>query len=284
MRTSFLLIFALGVLGYITLSSKMGGVGTINNTEAAGAPGAASTCASCHFGGTFNPTTTIDIKNSSGTSVSQVTADSIYDVTVTIAAGNGTPSTHGFQAIFLSDSANTNIGTFQNLGTGQTTKTFTNGRVAVEHNTPSSSNTFAFKWKAPAYCPGGTATLYAFGLATNGSSSTTGDIADGHTKQVTVVSSTPSALAQTPSNVLDVNLFPNPVVTDLNLSMELKADAEYQLSIFGSNGQKISTQNFNGNAGNNRMTLNVNELAAGTYRIVLQDENGARMSKSFVKF
>ena len=72
------------------------------------------------------------------------------------------------------------------MGTGQQTHTFSNGRVCVEHNTPSASNTFDFKWKAPSYAPGGTATLYAYVLSTNGNNNTTGDIGDGHTYQVTV--------------------------------------------------------------------------------------------------
>ena len=65
MKTNFLLILAMAVLGYITLSSRSGGAGSVANSEAAGTPGA-TTCMNCHMGGTFNPTTTIDIKNSSG--------------------------------------------------------------------------------------------------------------------------------------------------------------------------------------------------------------------------
>lgn len=283
MKFKFFTLFCVAVLAYVTLSSRSGGVGTVANTEAVGLAGG-STCNSCHSGGTFAPTTTINITNSAGTAVTQVMGDSVYNVTVSIAAGAGTPSAYGFQAIFVSDSANQNAGAFQNLGSGQTTKTFGNGRVAVEHSTPSTSGTFSFKWKAPAYCPDGTATLHVFGLASNLATSSSGDIGDGATFQVTHLASTPSALNQTAANVLEVELFPNPVVSSLNVSMELEKEAQYSLGIFGSNGQQIRTQNFQGNAGNNRLNLDVNDLPVGTYRLLLQDEKGGKVTRSFVKF
>jgi len=273
----------MAALAYFVFSNNSGGVGSVGNTEAAGLPGG-STCNTCHSGGAFAPTTTVDIKNSAGTTVTQVTGDSVYTVTVSITPGSGTPSAYGLQAIFVSDSARNNAGTFQNLGTGKTTKTFTNGRVAVEHSTPSASGTFTFNWKAPVYCPGGTATLYVFGNAVNLLSGSGGDIGDGFTYQVTHTPSTPSALNQTAANVLQVELFPNPVVSNLNVTMELEKEAQYSLGIFGSNGQQISTQNFQGNAGNNRLNLDVNNLPVGTYRLLLQDEKGGKISRSFVKF
>ncbi len=282
MKTNFLLILAVALLGYITLSSRSGGVGTIANTEAAGTPGA-TTCMNCHLGGTFNPTTTINIKNSSGTSVTTVQSDSVYDVSVTIVAASGTPGAYGFQAIFLENQNNTNIGTFQNLGTGQATKTFANGRVAVEHNTPSTSNTFSFKWKAPSVATATLATLYTFGLAINSNSGSTGDIGDGHTYQVTVQPSLPSGIAQNESGV-EMTLFPNPVVSDVNVKISFDKETQLQLSVFATDGKLMKTQALNATAGLNNLSINLSDLNAGIYMMVLSDDNKKLVSKSFVKF
>jgi hypothetical protein len=283
MKTNFLLILVMAAFGYITLSSRSGGAGSVANEEVAGTPGTTRTCMTCHFGGTFNPTTTIVIKNSTGTTVTTVQSDSVYDVSVTIVAANGTPGAYGFQAIFLENQNNTNIGTFQNLGTGQTTKTFGNGRVAVEHNTPSASNTFSFKWKAPAVATATTATLYAFALAVNLNSQGTGDIGDGHTYQVNVQPSLPSGVAQNKLEA-EMTLFPNPVVNEANVKISMEKETQLQLSVFSAEGKLIRNQSVNASAGLNNLSMNLSDLNAGIYMMVLSDDSKKIASKSFVKF
>jgi hypothetical protein len=282
MKTNFLLILVMAVLGYITLSSRSAGAGTVANSEAAGTPGG-TTCMNCHLGGTFNPTTTINIKNSSGTSVTTVESDSVYDVSVTIVAASGTPGAYGFQAIFLENQNNTNFGTFQNLNTGQTTKTFANGRIAVEHNTPSASNTFSFKWKAPSVATATTATLYAYALAVNLNSNGTGDIGDAHTYQVNVEPSLPSGVAQNETGV-EMTLFPNPVVNEANIKISLEKETQLQMSVVAADGKLIRTQSVNATAGLNNLNINLSDLKAGIYMMVLSDDNKKITSKSFVKF
>jgi hypothetical protein len=282
MKTNFLLILVMAAFGYITLSSRSGGAGSVANSEAAGTPGA-STCMNCHLGGTFNPTTTINIKNSAGTSVTTVQSDSVYDVSVTIVAASGTPAAYGFQAIFLENLNNTNIGTFQNLGTGQTTKTFANGRVAVEHNTPSTSNTFSFKWKAPSVTVSQTATLYTYAMCVNLNNNGTGDSGDAHTYQVTVEPSLPSGIIQNDSQV-EMTLFPNPVVNEANVSVTLQKESQLQLSVFSVDGKIIRTQSVNASAGLNNLSMNLSDLNAGVYLMVLSDDSKKIASKSFVKF
>jgi hypothetical protein len=282
MKTNFLLILVMAALGYITLSSRSGGAGTVANSEAAGTPGA-STCMNCHLGGTFNPTTTINIKNSAGTSVTTVQSDSVYDVSVTIVAASGTPGAYGFQAIFLENLNNTNIGTFQNLGTGQTTKTFANGRVAVEHNTPSTSNTFSFKWKAPSVTVSQTATLYTYAMCVNLNSNGTGDSGDAHTYQVTVEPSLPSGIIQNVSQV-EMTLFPNPVVNEANVSVTLLKESQLQVSVFSVDGKIIRNQSVNATTGLNNLNMNLSDLNAGIYMMVLSDDNNKIATKSFIKF
>jgi hypothetical protein len=282
MKTNFLLIILFAALGYITLSSRSGGAGTVANQEAAGTPGA-NTCMNCHLGGTFNATTTIDIKNSSGTSVTTVQSDSVYNVSVTVVAASGTPAAYGFQAIFLENQSNTNIGTFQNLGTGQTIKTFTNGRVAVEHNTASGSNIFNFKWKAPSDTISQTATLYTYAMCVNLNSNGTGDSGDAHTYQVTIQPSTPSSVSMNQSSA-EMTLFPNPVVNDVNVNITLQKETQLQLSVFSADGKSIRNQTVNAMEGLNNFSMNLSDLSAGAYLLVLSDDTKKLRSKSFVKF
>ena len=283
MKTNFLLILVMAAFGYITLSSRSGGAGSVANEEVAGTPGTTRTCMSCHLGGTFNATTTISIKNSSGTSVTTVQSDSIYDVSVTIVAANGTPNAYGFQAIFLENLNNTNAGTFQNLGTGQTTKTFGNGRVAVEHNTPSASNTFSFKWKAPSVTVSQTATLYTYALCVNANGNGTGDSGDAHTYQVTVEPSLPSGVTQNKLEA-EMTLFPNPVVNEANVKISMEKETQLQLSVFSAEGKLIRTQSVNASAGLNNLSMNLSDLNAGVYLLVMSDDSKKIASKSFVKF
>ena len=283
MKTNFLLIFVLAALGYITLSSRSGGAGTVANVEAAGTPGGTTCMSNCHSNGTFNPTTTVEITNSAGVPVTTVESDSVYDVLILLTPGSGTPAAYGFQAIFLENQNNTNAGTFQNLGTGQTTKTFANGRVAVEHNTPSTSSSFLFKWKAPSVTVAQTATLYTFGMCVNLNSNGTGDSGDANTYQVTIQPSTPSSV-NTNQSAVEMTLFPNPVVNDVNVNLNLKKDTQLQLSVFSADGKIIRNQTVNAMEGLNNFSMNLSDLSAGAYLLVLSDDTKKLTSKSFVKF
>lgn len=282
MKTNFLLIFIVATVAYVTLSSRSGGAGTAGNLEKAGIPGT-GTCADCHSGGTFNPSTSISFRNSQGQAVTDIYADSTYDVTVTIAAASGNPSRYGFQGIMVSDSASQNCGTFINLGAGQTTKTFVNGRVAVEQNTPSSSNSFSFKWRAPSYIPGNTVRLYVSGLAVNANGTTSGDANNSTSIQLTeVFPSTPTSVQVI--NELEFSIYPNPTVSVLNLDYFSKVSSEVEIRVVSIDGKVVLRSINNVMPGDNKMVLNVENLDSGLYLLMLQGNDGQVRSKSFVKF
>ena len=96
MKVKFTLIFILCTLMYITLSSKKFGAGAISNAEVCGTPGGGGTCMNCHLGGTFNPRTSVTIKNSAGTTVTTVQGDSVYDVSLS-KLGNWATNTYIFE-------------------------------------------------------------------------------------------------------------------------------------------------------------------------------------------
>lgn len=285
MRVKFFTIFCLALLAYIGFSSRSGGPAVQSSAECSGAPGTGS-CANCHNNqGNGFAATTLLFKNSAGALVTSVQPDSVYDVSFQVTAmGGATAVAYGFQAVFLSDSANTNAGNFTSLGTGQQTFTFGNGRMIVEHSLPSfSNNTFNFKWRAPSYLPGGTATLYARGLIANMNGNATGDVVSG-VDTVRIGMTLPSSTNQLAQSNIELSLYPNPVVTDLNLIFNVAESTQFNISVFNSNGQKVSSEVFNANSGSNQHRMSVNDLSAGLYRLVLEDGQGKLTNKSFVKF
>ena len=81
-----------------------------------------------------------------------------------------------------------------------------------------------------------------------------------------------------------MNLYPNPVASELVLNMDLVKDGQYLTEIYDLNGKLISGKTFNVTAGKNQFVLDVNSLTAGMYLLTLTGEDGTKISKSFVKF
>jgi hypothetical protein len=281
MKMKFFTFLFLAVTAYFILSSRSGGAGSAGNLEKAGVPGT-GTCGDCHSGGAFNPTTSISFRNSQGQTVNQIIADSIYNVTVTITAGAGNPSRYGFQAIMVSDSANQNCGSFLNLGAGQDTIIFTNGRIAVEHSTPSTVNNFSFQWKAPAYIPGSTTRLYVSGLATNGNGGTSGDANNATSIQLTETFLNPTSINAFADQV-EMSLFPNPVINQLHLKTTVAKAISSHLAVYNQMGQLVHTELVELQEGEQVNTLELSQLPAGLYRLQLSSSKG-QMTQSFVKF
>lgn len=284
MKSKFLLFLLAICGGTLLFWSNSGGAAASGNGNRTGSPGAGN-CASCHSGGSFNPATTIDITDAQGNSVTTVMADSVYDITVTVSATSGTPTGYGFQAIIIDASDDESTGTLRTAGTGVQFISIsgTNNEVA-EHTATSASGSFSFSWQAPTTAGGSSFEIYAYGNAVNGNSGTTGDAATGDNITLDFVAAQPSSLENQLQDEVAVTLFPNPVVNQLNVKMEAELEAAYSLRIFGTNGQEIRNQQVQAFNGENQFQIDVTDLSVGAYRVVLQDEDGRMMTKSFVKF
>ena len=171
-------IFTALVLSTILLSSHAGGYAAAEGQGLTGAPGDTKltngsdvTCQSCHNSGAFNPSTTLELLNETGTTaVTKYEPTKIYTIRVTINAASGAPVGYGFQMIDIRKSNDANVKSFVAAqAAGIQLTTLTNGRVYAEHNARSSSKTFNVKWKAPASGTG-IVTFYAVGNAVNGCS------------------------------------------------------------------------------------------------------------------
>jgi len=253
--------------------------------DVSGAPGG-SNCTQCHSGGSFATITQITIEDLAGNTVSNATVegDSTYKITVTVTAGSGSPSGYGFQFSALEDSTDTSVGTFSNTATGVRTFSLTNRQV-VEHSVTSGSGVFTFNWTAPSSVPGGTVTLYAYGNAVNGNSAVSGDFAAGTNATLTLTPAvgTPTSVRQLAAQ-LSINLFPNPAINDLTVQLEAEEANTYQVQIVAANGQTVAQQTLDVAVGQNQSTIDVSDLAVGSYYVVLQDANGNNLSRPFLKF
>lgn len=179
MKKPYLLFAACVILAPVLISSN-NGVAEDQNKDRTGAPGSSPGCntTTCHTSGSFSPTTTIELLELPElTPVIEYIPGNQYRVRVNIAAGNGTPSTYGFQATAVYDSDASNAGVFSNPGVNVQLEAV-GSRHIIEHSMDSPNNFFLVDWTAPE-AGGGTVSFYCSGIASNNSNTDSGDGFDG---------------------------------------------------------------------------------------------------------
>jgi hypothetical protein len=73
-------------------------------------------------------------------------------------------------------------------------------------------------------------------------------------------------------------------VNDVNVNITLQKETQLQLSVFSADGKSIRNQTVNAMEGLNNFSMNLSDLSAGAYLLVLSDDTKKLRSKSFVKF
>ncbi len=85
-------------------------------------------------------------------------------------------------------------------------------------------------------------------------------------------------------NNSNISLYPNPATNVLNVSTAFATDTDVQLTIYSLLGTVVHSQQYHANAGSNNVTINVKDLAAGTYVLVIKSKAGKTLySQHFVK-
>ena len=83
-------------------------------------------------------------------------------------------------------------------------------------------------------------------------------------------------------STMEFNAWPNPTHDQFNIQFEAVQGGSVHTKVIDATGRSVISSNTSSSAGENRITLDVNGLAPGTYIIQLE-ANGSRGQKVFVK-
>lgn len=264
-QKTLLTIFGLAFLAFV-FSSNSGGRASSGGSGNTGAPGE-GTCASCHSGGSFGASLTIQVFNAGTTTpVTNYMPGTTYDLKVTVSNSSGAPAGYGFQMVALKNSTNTNTGTWTTPGSN--TKIGTAGsRSYVEHGvggTYSASNIFTTKWVAPASGTG-SVTFYSAGNVVNGNGGTSGD-SPTSSVSLTLSEFVGNVSAATASNVTLTDVANNGNGSDVQISFN-KATNESTVSQYRVMMVKQA------NAASFNLAA-ANAVAAGSYSVIFPNGSG----------
>ncbi|MFK8046135.1 MAG: T9SS type A sorting domain-containing protein, partial [Crocinitomicaceae bacterium] len=86
-----------------------------------------------------------------------------------------------------------------------------------------------------------------------------------------------------PVSISNITLYPNPVITDATISFDVREAGKGSVKVFNLSGQLVVNMNdISLNAGNNLITLGLDELSTGTYIVKLTTDSESRTTK-FIK-
>ena len=254
-----------------------------------GAPGdQTGTCATCHNTGSFNPTVSIQLFDSLGTTaVTRYVLNRQYTVRLTITAAAGTPSVYGFQLIDIRKSDNSNVKGFlpkasQSADIGIDTIAAagtTPSRVYAGHNARLTSNVINVKWKAPA-TDLGIVTFYGVGNAGNNAGGSGGDNGTPSTN-LQVASPTVSRVNELAENI-SIQLSPNPTPSEMTINLDSKTAKNLGVTILDLSGRSVITEKWQIQVGENKRSINLGNLTQGVYMLQITD-NQDIVSKKVIK-
>jgi len=262
--------FALAAGAYLFMGSATG-AGINQSLDLTGSPlGGGIYCNFCHGGGSFSPSLSVQVLDN-GSPVTGYEPGKTYSLRVAITAGSGTPARYGFMAVALTGATNQGAGTFGTPPAGMRQTTISS-RVYVEHNTPSSVNTFQVEWTAPA-AGTGDVRFYSAGNATNNNDETTGDNA--------VRLATPLTLTEMPtSNLSTTQLFqtlsawPNPVNDALNIRIVSSRGGLFKMEVLDAQGRWLHSEQVQLAAGENNLRRDWSDATPGIYFVQFSDGEG----------
>jgi len=108
------------------------------------------------------------------------------------------------------------------------------------------------------------------------------DMSDKSIKQAAVVDKSVTGINNVVSNSNDLKIYPNPVVNQLSIDLQLEQSSTVDFSIVNLLGQQINTVSKDLAQGQNKITLNTESLAPGVYFLNITTGSGAIQQK-FVK-
>lgn len=265
-KNVLLTTFGLLLLAFLFFEASSG-VAASQGADRTGAPGADADCNSCHGGGNFGTSVSVQVLDGQ-TAVTTYEPGKKYTFKVTINASNS-PAGYGFQSVAVVANGNANAGSFGTAPNG-TQVTNLNGRQYFEHGARSAANNWSIEWTAPS-AGTGEVRFYAAGNAVNANGDSGGDSPAKLPAPLSLAESITSSVAAIEQLDLQMKVFPNPVQDRLNLQIDGSENGRFQLRLLNTTGQLVQSgqiQIVNGRA-NER--LQVQDLPAGYYYLHLTD-------------
>ena len=268
-------VIAIIVLTFTEGSTNQGGA----PAGTTGAPSEGSCAnAGCHSAVVNSGTGVTTLTFNTGTT--SYKADSTYTVTLKhVETGR---SLFGFIATSL-NSSNVKSG---NIAVSQSTRTkisTAGGRQYITHNasgtTPVSNNgEWQFRWTAPS-AGAGAVTFYAAINAANGNGNTGGDRI--YTRSFVFTEDVNTGL-QSVTNTSDINIYPNPIVSDAQVTFTTSAIGMTQVSIYDMQGKMVKNI-FSSSltAGTHIIGISANDLVAGLYFLSIETAQN-KLVKQFI--
>ena len=262
----FLTAFSLFVI--IGLMSNSSGRANVFGQAVTGAPGDSNkTCASsgCHSSGAFSPSPILLITDKDGNEVTNYRPGETYDINLSIET-TGNPVEFGFQMVALASDISP-VNQWENIGDNVQLVTL-GDRDYIEHNSPSSENTFSARWTAPNAGTGDVNFYYSVN-AVNGNGSPSGD---GGANASFTLNETLSSTSDYQN--VNINIFPNPTTDFLTIN-GLNKDFTYNVL------DRLGKIQLKG-SGSKESTLNTEELTAGLYFLNVEID-GNTITKKVIK-
>lgn len=225
MRKNYIIVSAMTIAGALIMMSSSSG----RQDDRTGAPSSNGNCSSCHSGGSQGASVNIGVTEKGGaiTPVSSYKPGKTYTIAIAVL---GSSTAKGFQSTVL-DASNTKTGTTANPTSGAKLIS-ANSRDIVVQSSPSLTGIWSYEWTAPAN-PTGSVTVYAAGVAANGTGSDNGDQGAVASSVLTLDAS--SGIAN--NNLITISAFPNPCNDVLQLCKEVD-----QIAVTGITGAAFTVE------------------------------------------
>lgn len=263
------------VMNYQTISSKIAQAPSGNDGDPTTFPMGGQTCAQCHSGNSLQSAAgKVDISFDEGGNT--YTADSFKYKPGTEYTVHFAPtviaSRYGFQLSTLqTDSANAGTLAVTNasntvISTGVNTK-------YIGHKDANTTNTWAFKWIAPASNVGNVTMYYTF-VAANASNTEFGDTVY---KGSTTFTADPTAgIANVTIPISNLTVFPNPAVNTFNISYTTDVATSGEAVLYNLYAQAVKRNVLPSTTGRVNQVVDVTGLPQGIY--LLQVKAGEKQS------
>jgi len=241
-------IFALALLTTISLSNS-GGRAEGANRGNTGAPGDEMignnprTCQNCHATGAIQVTMSLEVLDVANNPITAYVPNEIYTAKVRIESAAGpAPLGYGFQMVNLFDADNTGVNNWTETGHSEN----------VQIETVSSTNRT------------GAVSFYAIGSGVNRNGSTSGD-GTALPQKLTLTESLTSSIADLSTIGLDLQIAPNPVKSQLLVTIKSETKRRITIKVMNAIGQVFQERTINLLTGTHLEQLDLSQLSKGIY-------------------